>query len=234
MKASKKLIAIFAKSKEVSTVDFLKTINELRLENGDNKIEPRHFLERVFDEIGEDLNRKSFTVQNRNKTVTTHYMLDEDQMLLVGMRESKSVRKQVLLWLHHLSDKVNELEKQKAERAEASLSFKEQSAALKLSREFEGKETLSHHYSNEADLLNRVILGCTAKSYRSAHQLGKADSLRDTLTPVELEAYTALRKANETYLLDGLTHSERKEKLTDRYKRFYCQRLIEEYERLNG
>jgi hypothetical protein len=99
---------------------------------------------------------------------------------------------------------------------------------------FAKDETLSHHYSNEADLLNIVILGRSAKKYRIANDLDKTDSLRDTLTPVELEAFTALRKANETYLLDGLSYTERKEKLKARYMRFYCNRLIEEYELLNG
>ena len=233
MNITKKNIAIFAKDESLNSYEFWKILNNIRKDRGASPVLHKDFIKRVADEC-DDLGGKEIFLHPQNNMEITSYKLNRDQMFLVGMRESKAVRKQVLKWLHELSDKVDEIEAQKAERAEASLSFKEQSAALKLSREFEGKETLSHHYSNEADLLNRVILGCTAKSYRSAHQLDKADSLRDTLTPVELEAYTALRKANETYLLDGLTHSERKEKLTNRYKRFYCQRLIEEYERLNG
>jgi len=233
MQITKKNIAIFAKDESLNSYEFWKILNNIRKDRGASPVEHSKFLARVKDEI-DDLGESQTFRHPQNKLEMECYNLNKRQMLLIGMRESKAIRKQVLNWLDLLITKVSELEKQKAERAEASLSFKEQSAALKLSREFEGKETLSHHYSNEADLLNRVILGSTAKAYRMAHQLDKADSLRDTLTPVELEAYTALRKANETYLLDGLTHSERKEKLIGRYKRFYCQRLIEEYARLNG
>ena len=232
MKTSNKMVALFAKQETISSFDFWKILNGIREDRGASPLRHNDFMERVTDEI-DDLGVCETFVHPQNKKEMPMYQLSKDHMLLIGMRESKVIRKQVLKWLHELSDRVNDLQAQKADRADASLSFKEQSAALKLSREFEGKETLSHHYSNEADLLNRVILGSTAKAYRIAHQLDKSDSLRDTLTPVELEAYTALRKANETYLLDGLTHSERKEKLTGRYKRFYCQRLIDEMHLLN-
>lgn len=233
MNITKINVAVFAKDESISSYEFWKVLNKIREDVGAIHIRHDQFIERAIDEC--DLaNCKTFAVKNTkgNKELQA-YSLNKDQMLLIGMRESKVIRKHVLKWLHDLSDRVVELEKQKADRAEASLSFKEQSAALKLSRELDGKETLSHHYSNEADLLNRVILGCTAKRYRIAHELDKLDSLRDTLTPVELEAYAALRKANETYLLDGLSYDERKEKLTARYKRFYCQRLIDELHLLN-
>ena len=233
MNITKKNIAVFAKDESLNSYEFWKVLNNIRKAEGATPIRHNQFLSRVEDEI-KDLPRSNNFVPSRQSEPVRTYNLTQKQMFRVGMRESKIVRERVSEWIDILEKRVNELGKQKADRAEASLSFKEQSAALKLSRELDGKETLSHHYSNEADLLNIVILGRSAKKYRIANDLDKTDSLRDTLTPVELEAFTALRKANETYLLDGLPYTERKEKLKARYMRFYCNRLIEEYELLNG
>ena len=233
MNITKNNIAVFAKEETLSSYEFWKILNTIRKDRGASHVEHGKFLARVKDEIDDLPQSQTFRVEKSHREIDT-YQLNKRQMLLIGMRESKAIRKQVLNWLDFLINKVNELEKQKADRADASLSFKERSAAVKLIRDLNGKETCNYHYSNEADLLNGVILGCSAKKYRVANDLDKTQSLRDTLTAVELEAFTALRKANETYLLDGLSYTERKEKLAARYKRFYCNRLTEEYEILNG
>jgi hypothetical protein len=232
MNITKKNVSLFAKSESISSYDFWKVLNQIRKDEGASEIQHGDFIKRVEDEC-DFFNSESFVVKNtRGNRELKAYMLNHDQMILVGMRESKAVRKQVLNWLKDLTQKVCELKNQIHQRNEASLNFKEQSAALKLSREMEGKETLSHHYANEADLLNIVILGCSAKNYRIKHNLDDKDSLRDTLTPVELEAFISLRKANENYLLDGMSYIDRKTKLLSRFIRFFNKKLVDELHRL--
>lgn len=91
----------------MSSLDFLnKIINPARIAAGEKPHEPRKFLGKVEDEIGYYLTGKKFRLNN-NLTKTFYYDLTMDQMMLVGMRESKVVRKKVL-------EKLKELQQQPA------------------------------------------------------------------------------------------------------------------------
>ena len=88
---------------EMSSLDFLNNvINPARVAAGEQPHEPRKFLLKIEDEIGDSLTGKKFRLNN-NQTKTFYYDLSMDQMLLVGMRESKAVRRSVLAKLKELS-----------------------------------------------------------------------------------------------------------------------------------
>ena len=80
----------------MSSLDFLNNIiNPSRIEVGENPVRPSDFHARVNDEVDEELNYENFVVGKTGHK--THYaMLTMDQMMLVGMRESKAVRRSVL------------------------------------------------------------------------------------------------------------------------------------------
>ncbi|EES0849456.1 phage antirepressor KilAC domain-containing protein [Escherichia coli] len=80
----------------MSSLDFLNNIiNPARAEAGEVPHEPRKFLAKIEDELELDGTGKKFRLNN-NQTRTAYYDLDFDQMMLVGMRESKAVRRSVL------------------------------------------------------------------------------------------------------------------------------------------
>jgi phage antirepressor YoqD-like protein len=79
-------------------------INSFREEAGEKAHEPRKFIAKVEDEI-DDLTGKKFRLNN-NQTETAYYELTKDQMMLVGMRESKVVRRRVLDVLNGLSERT--------------------------------------------------------------------------------------------------------------------------------
>ncbi|PPX79067.1 hypothetical protein C3D70_21295, partial [Cronobacter sakazakii] len=80
----------------MSSLDFLNSIiNPARVEAGETPHEPRKFLAKIEDELELDGTGKKFRLNN-NHTQTAYYDLDFDQMMLVGMRESKAVRRSVL------------------------------------------------------------------------------------------------------------------------------------------
>lgn len=91
----KELISV-EKEISMSSLDFLNNIiNPSRVEAGENPVRPADFHARVNDEIDEELNYENFVVGKTGHK--THYtMLNMDQMTLVGMRESKAVRRSVL------------------------------------------------------------------------------------------------------------------------------------------
>lgn len=78
-------------------------LNEFRTEEGGNKIQHGDFLDRVEDEC-DDLGVSDFFPHPQNKQPVRFYNLNKDQMLLVGMRESKIVRKKVLMWIKEIAE----------------------------------------------------------------------------------------------------------------------------------
>ena len=78
-------------------------LNEFRTEEGGNKIQHGDFLDRVEDEC-DDLGVSDFFPHPQNKQPVRFYNLNKDQMLLVGMRESKIVRKKVLMWIKQIAE----------------------------------------------------------------------------------------------------------------------------------
>lgn len=87
----------------MSSLDFLNSIiNPSREAAGENPVRPSDFHARVIDEIGEELNYENFVV-GKTGHKTYYAMLNMEQMTLVGMRESKAVRRAVLEKLKELS-----------------------------------------------------------------------------------------------------------------------------------
>ena len=86
----------------MSSIDLLDLVNQSRASHGEAKIENRHFLARIEDELdGELPPRKTFTHPS-NGLAIGYYDLTLDQCRLVGMRESKGVRRWVLERLKEL------------------------------------------------------------------------------------------------------------------------------------
>lgn len=83
-------------ARTMSSIELREMINDARALAGEPKVRNDHFLSRVEDELGDDLEgvQKYFTPHHGNQVAT--YNLTLDQCMLVGMRESKAVRRSVL------------------------------------------------------------------------------------------------------------------------------------------
>lgn len=94
---------------QMHSYDFLDVVNRARQLHGESKVSNTHFLARVMDEcdFGDD---KIFTIPNaQNKKRMKCVFLNYDEMMLVGMRESKAVRKSVLAKIKELAKPVVQL-----------------------------------------------------------------------------------------------------------------------------
>ena len=112
-------------------------------------------------------------------------------------------------------------------RAALRMEYRPMTDALKSVREDTGKETKAYHYSNEADMINRIVTGYPAKKFKSVHEMPESN-LRDLLTPIQKQAMLSLQKANTVYLEEGLSFEERKERLNTLFNRRWNAKLIEE------
>ena len=77
--------------------------------------------------------------------------------------------------------------------------------------EFAHDEPKSYHYSNECDMINRLILGCTAKQYKAAHGIpADTPSIRPYLAPAQSKAIRALQNEDIPLLYQKVGFQERK------------------------
>lgn len=81
--------------KTMSSKNLLEIINLARSNFNENSIRLNDFNNKIVDEL-EGEYYETFVVQNTNNTESILYELTIDQCMLIGMRESKAVRKNVL------------------------------------------------------------------------------------------------------------------------------------------
>lgn len=74
-----------------------------------------------------------------------------------------------------------------------------------------GKATLGHHYSNEANLINRLVLGMDATKWAKVH--GASGPIRQHMSAYQLSLVAYLERSNATLLDAGMPFNERKDRL---------------------
>lgn len=70
-----------------------------------------------------------------------------------------------------------------------------------------------HHFSNECDMLNRIVLGVTNKQFRIAHGVEKGASIRPHLPAEQIDMLDTLQKVDIGLLLALLDYHQRKRQL---------------------
>lgn len=213
----------------MSSVELLKVINKARKDFNEKPVRLNDFNNRIADELSDD-HYESFVVQNSNNTTSIVYKLTLDQCMLVSMRETKAVRRYVLAKIKELELKLQASQLFKLTRKTSKDEYLPMTNAIAESHE----EIKPYHFSNEADLINRIVLGCTASKYRQYHDIPKGDAIRDYLNQTELDCIVSLQRANTVYIEDNIDFQERKEKLTSLYNRKHKQKIINEIHLLNA
>lgn len=77
-----------------------------------------------------------------------------------------------------------------------------------------------YHFSNECDLLNRIVLGKTAKQMRTELGLDRGESIRPYLTPEQLTLLDKLQRVDIGLLVSTPDFEQRK-----RHLEWYCAKL---------
>lgn len=161
-------------------------------------------------------------------------LLNEQQttLLITYMRNNEVVREFKKRLVAEFFTMRGALAKKKMDRNSARLEYKPMTDAIKHEREAQGKQIAPHHFSNEADLINRLALGMTAAKFRVHHEIGKKEPIRDYLTPEQIHCITELQRANTVFISMGWHFDQRKEVLRGMFERNHRQPLIEEQHRL--
>lgn len=101
---------------------------------------------------------------------------------------------------------IQELNYQR-QRQESKTGFLPMTNAIQLAHD----PVKPYHYSNECNMINRIALGMSAKEFKLKYG---TDSVRDHVTPAEIEAITLLQQTNTGLISIGMTYQERKKHLT--------------------
>ena len=157
-------------------------------------------------------------------------VLNEQQttLLITYMRNNEVVRAFKKRLVAEFFTMRSALAKKKMDRNSARLEYKPMTDAIKHEREAQGKQIAPHHFSNEADLINRLALGMTSAKFRVHHEIGKKEPIRDYLTPEQIHCITELQRANTVFISMGWDFEQRKEVLRGMFERNHRQPLIEE------
>lgn len=100
--------SLITASQEVmmSSLQLLDQVNAFRALNGENKILNTDFLKKVKDELDMDdatYDKNIGQELNARGSYSSFLMLTQRECLLIGMRESKKVRRNILSWIESLN-----------------------------------------------------------------------------------------------------------------------------------
>lgn len=70
-----------------------------------------------------------------------------------------------------------------------------------------------YHFSNECDMINRIITGMSAKQFREAHGVPKGESIRPYLSKEQIDLMDRLQKVDIGLLLAYPDYEQRKRQL---------------------
>ncbi|WP_270351589.1 Rha family transcriptional regulator [Ligilactobacillus ruminis] len=142
------------------------------------------------------------------------YQLTRDGfvMLIMGYNGAKANRFKEL-YIHQF----NEMEEQIKILRSARIEF----PMLTQQIQFIHENPKAYHYSNECDLINRIVLGMSAKKFREEHGLEKGTSIRPYLSSDQLKQIDALQKIDIGLMVGIPNYQERKQKLEWYYANTY-------------
>lgn len=87
------------------------------------------------------------------------------------------------------------------------------------------EEPKHYHFSNEADMINRIVLGMSAKQYREAHGIPKGASIRPYLSSEQIKAVETLQRVDIGLIVAVPDYEQRKQTLQAYYNKLQ-RRLI--------
>ena len=164
----------------------------------------------------------SFADKGMTAEAPDHYILTVNECgaysLICGIRNSRSGK--LLHWL--VNEVIPELRKpiepiapavDVSEITAAPSAEKQDFSHITRALTLHYGEPKPYHFSNEYNMLNKLVLGMTANEYRKTHNIPSGKSIRPYLTSDEIKRLEMLEIVDMGLLAANLSFSERKEKL---------------------
>lgn len=177
-------------------------------------------IDKLIEKVSDNFAERNFArseYKGKSGRMNREYLLTKDgtTMLVMGYNTKKAVR-----FKEAYIEQFNKMEKLIRNRHFAKIEYKPMTDAIKEYRENRGEKIKFYHFTNEADMLNRIVLGMTSKEYREKHDINKSE-VRDHLPNWQLKAIKHLQRLNTDLIHSGLEYDDRKEILRKRFDKMY-------------
>lgn len=126
------------------------------------------------------------------------YLLNKDGFIYVVMGLEGGLAEELKIKYINTFNKMVELI---TTRQLAKIGYKDMSRAVKEYYERRDEIAVWYHYSNEADMINRIVLGCTSKRFKEDNNVDIQDATRDIIPEWKLKIIDKLERL-DTDLLD--------------------------------
>mgnify|MGYP003494469031 FL=1 len=173
------------------------------------------------------------TFKHRGNEYSQWLLNKRDSLVLVARLSPEFMAAIIDRWQELEAKELLEVER-KETRQQAKLDAPLMTKSLADMREREGKESPPHIFSNEHNMIYRIVLGFTAKKYKEENGIGDDVNLRDVLSFEEIKALEQLQKHNTTLIELDFSFEQRKTELTKIFMRNHAKPMIAEIERLNA
>lgn len=163
------------------------------------------------------LNFESSIYKDASGKKNKRYLLTKDGFVMVVMEfKTAKARKFKEAYIK----RFNEMEEFIKSLEAAKLEFPAFTAAIMEAHE----EPKNYHFSNEINMINRIVLGVDAKHFKEQRGIDKnIKSIRPYLESEEIKAIEELQRADIGLMVAGLEYEKRKEILEGHYSKRFLQ-----------
>ena len=169
-----------------------------------------------------------YGINKNNELASVEYHCTPEMVKQLAMIESSEKGKLARLYFLDCEIKANEKQKQIEDRQTLKVEFRPMTDAIADYHE----NPKPYHFSNEADMINRIVLGMSAAKFKAHHEIEKNESVRDYMSELQMKAVIDLQRANTVFIQMGENYEDRKEKLSKMFSLRFEQALIEEVKRI--
>ena len=198
------------------------------------RIEEYGFTEGVDYEVVEYLSRPDPVSAKSRQQTALEYIITVNMAKELAMVERTEQGRAVRQYFIKCEEELHKvapvrsaaLRRELKARITVASYFKPMCAALEAYRAELGKNTLQHHYTTEANMLVRIVLGgMTAKQWALAN--GITGEPRDHMSTLQLEHLSYLEQSNITLIELGQDYHQRKAELIRLSQRWLARRMEE-------
>ena len=190
-------------------------------------------IRKMLDELGILTSDFSTVRKVRGKEYDVFNLPKRETIILVS-GYSVAMRAAIVDRWQELEAKELLESERKASRQQARLEAPLMTKALQDSRTRQGKDSPPHVFSNDYDMIYRIVLGLPAKKYKLEQGIDDKSNLRDVLTLEQIKAVEALQRLNQSMHELDFDFETRKAKLHQVFMRNHAPAMIEEITRDNA
>ena len=216
-------------NKKVRMVDGLYCLNDLHKASGsESKNKPALYLaNKKTKDYLQTVGIPTVTVEGRNGGTYAHKKVVYDYAMWISPVFKDDV---IEAYDALVTGQLQEMQRSNS-RQTAKLESKFLTDAIK----YDKKDRLKHHhFSNEFNMINCIVLGMNAKKYRIENGIEPSQPIRDTLTPCEIAAIEHMQRLDTGMIELGYDYKQRKSELSRVFIMKHNKALCAEVKRLES